>query len=265
MAQTVDELHWSVDYSYQTAERDFRGEFSRTLANALAAEPIGLDADKKSHRYRLLPNFHSGFKREAPAEVPTLSIGDVSVERTRREGVWEYHVEHANTTSGEELTLDFSCDDSHGRPLRSPWRIRSRNDADGSYSSISLAGTVEPMDASRKVELATEGGLTVSAGTVPHASTLTCNWALLDIIPALDGGRLEGLAILDDLEMLKVDCKIQPLEDWTFEVGPDRHRLTGYTVLGTGLPPSYWWLTEAGEVAVAATMLSTYVLEGRET
>ena len=126
-----------------------------------------------------------------------------------------------------------------------------------------MTGTSRELDGTRTIELTTERGLSFDAGTVLAEATLTCNWALLDIISALDGGRLDGLAILDDLEMLKLDCRTQPLEEWTFEAGSDRHRLSGYSVAGTGFPPSYWWLTEAGEVAVVATMLSTYVLGGR--
>ena len=64
--------------------------------------------------------------------------------------------------------------------------------------------------------------------------------------------------------MLRVDCRIRPLEEWTFRAGSDQHRLSGYCVYGTGLPPSYWWLTESGDVAAVATMLATYVLQERE-
>ena len=260
----MSELHWSVDYSHQTTERDFRREFSQTLASALASAPIARNSDRRVHRYLLLPNFESGWKRGAPDD-PSLNCGGVSVKRTRSDdGGWQYHVEHVNTTSGEELTLEFACDDEPARPLRAPWRISTQNSADGSYSSISWTGTSKDVDRARTVMLTTERGLSFPAGTVAHDVALTCNWALLDIIPALDDGHLDRLAILDDLEMLKVDCRIQPLEEWTFQAGSDRHRLSGYSVVGTGFPPSYFWLTEAGEVAVVVTMLSTYVLESRE-
>ena len=257
------DLHWSVDYTYQPTERDFGHEFSQTLACALALPPIDRDAEIKVHRYALLPNFWSGYKRALSGD-PSLNIGSVTVERARRDRAWQYRVEHVNTTSGEELTLAFTCDDGPARGLRAPWRIHTQNGADGSYASISWSGTSMLVDGRRTIVLTTERGLSFGAGTVPPDATVTCNWALLDILPALRDGSLDRLAILEDLEMLRVDCRIQPLKEWTFLAGSDRHRLSGYSVCGTGLSPSYWWLTEEGDVAAIATTFATYVLRERE-
>ena len=115
------DLHWSVDYTYQTTERDFYQEFSQTLGRALALPPVDRDAEIKTHRYALLPNFWSGFKRDVPHD-PSLNIGTATVERRRSDrGDWQYRVEHVNTASGEELTLAFTCDDGPARALRAPW------------------------------------------------------------------------------------------------------------------------------------------------
>ena len=259
------DLHWSIDYSHQTTERDFGREFSETLARALASSPINRDAERRVHRYMLLPNFWSGHKQDAPHD-PSLSIGSVRVERERSDrGDWHYCVEHVNTTSGEELTLEFACGDKPTRPLHAPWRIRTRNSADGSYSSVSWVGAIRPADGGRTIVLTTERGLSFPVGTVAPNTTLSCSWALFDILPALRLGNLDRLAILEDLEMLRVGCRIQPLEEWTFQAGKDPYRLSGYSVYGTGLPPSYWWLTEGGDVAAVATTLATYVLQERGT
>lgn len=256
-------LHWSVDYSYQTTRRDFRGEFSQTLVGALSSLPVDLAAGRKIHRYTLLPNFWSGFKGDCPDD-PSLEIGRACVERTRDDrGVWRYRVEHVNTCSGEELALEFACDDEPARPLRDPWRVRAQNSADGSYASISWTGACERSDGTRTVVLTTERGLAVPAGTAGPDATLTCNWALFDILPALDGCSPGRLAILEDLEMLRNDCRIRPLETWTFQAGGDRQVLSGYCVFGTGMPPSYWWLTETGDVAAVGTTMATYVLRER--
>jgi hypothetical protein len=139
--------------------------------------------------------------------------------------------------------------------------MSAQNSADGSYTSISWSGTFKLVGNTRTILLTTERGLTFPAGTVTPATAVTCNWALLDILPTLHDGNLDRLAILEDLEMLRVDCRIQPLEKWTFQAGSDRHILSGYCVYGTGLPPSYWWLTERGNVAAIATTFATYVLQ----
>mgnify|MGYP001170529227 CR=1 FL=1 len=48
-----------------------------------------------------------------------------------------------------------------------------------------------------------------------------------------------------------------------FARGNKQHVLFGFCVFGTGFPPTYWWLTDGGEVAVMSTMLATYVLNER--
>ncbi len=260
----MSKLHWSLDYSYQRTEREFQGEFSRILSKALASSSVDPDAAKKTHRYTLLPNFWGGFKGEAPDD-PSMEIGGVCVDRfVDDQGLWQYCVEHVNSCSGEELRLDFACGSRPDRPLQDGWKIGAQNSADGSYSSISWRGSLEEKgEGSRSVTLTTERGLPVSAGAVPPGVAVTCNWALIDVLPAYQAGDSRNLAILEDLEVIKSDSCIRRLEEWVFEDGEDRHRLTGFSVFGTGFPPSYWWLTEGGEVAAFSTMLATYVLTER--
>ena len=95
---------------------------------------------------------------------------------------------------------------------------------------------------------------------MPPGTPLTTIWALVDVLPTLTGGA-DGFSILEDLETLKPGCRIHPLETWTFE----SHTLTGHVLSGEGLPPSYWWLTESGDVALVSTIFSTYVLCERGT
>ena len=65
-------LHWTLNYTHQTIVWDFEAEFSQTLAAALASAPIDKDAEKKIHRYELLPNFWAGFKRDPVHKQPKL-------------------------------------------------------------------------------------------------------------------------------------------------------------------------------------------------
>jgi len=265
----MSKLHWSVDYAYASplsadkTQENFQGQFRQILADALSSSPVDFNARTKSHRYSLLPNFWAGFKR---GEVQNLNIGQVSIERKRDDGdVWRYAIEHENTISGEELFLNFNCDHKPARPLTGSWQIRTQNSADGSYSSLSLTGACdEEIDGERAVRVTTASGLSIGAGSIKQDEILTCNWALFDILPSLrENGGLDRLAILDDLEILKNDCRIKPLEDWVFESGDEQHTLTGFSVYGRGFPPTYWWLTESGEVAVMSTMLTTHVLNER--
>jgi len=265
----MSKLHWSVDYAYAAplyadkSQENFKGEFEQILAGVLLSSPLDFNAGTKTHRYTLLPNFWGGFKN---GEDPYLNIGQVSIKRSLDDGnVWRYTIEHENTTSGEELFLNFTCDNKPERPLVGSWQIRTENSADGSYTSLSLIGAYNEKSAGeRDVTVTTASGLAIAAGTVKHDETLTCNWALFDILPLLsEKGSLDHLAILDDLEILKNDCRISPLEDWMIEVGNEQHVLSGFCVFGTGFPPTYWWLTDGGEVAVMSTMLATYVLNER--
>ncbi len=262
----MNKLHWSVDYAYASplsadkSQENFESEFGRILADALSSSPADFNAGTKSHGYTLLPNFWGGFKR---GEDPFLNIGQVSIKRRLDDGVgWRYTIEHENTCSGEKLILNFTCDNKQARPLAGSWQIKTENSADGSYASLSLTGACnEQIDGDRAVTMTTASGLAIAAGNIRHDETLTCNWALFDILPSLSkGDSLDRLAILDDLEILKNDCQIRPLDDWVLAVGNEKHTFSGYCVFGTGFPPTYWWLTESGEVAVMSTMLSTYVL-----
>ena len=265
----MSKLHWSVDYAYAStlsadkSQENFKGEFEQILAGVLLSSSVDFNAGTKTHRYILLPNFWAGFKN---GEDPYLNIGQVSIKRSLDYGnVWRYTIEHKNTSSGEELFLNFTCDNKPERPLAGSWQIRTENSADGSYSSLSLTGACnEKSDGERAVSVSTASGLSIAAGNIKDDEILTCNWALFDILPRLsEKGSLDHLAILDDLEILKNDCRISRLEDWMIEVGNEQHILSGFCVFGRGYPPIYWWLTESGEVAVMSTMLGTYVLNER--
>ena len=251
----VSDLHWSVDYTAQTDHWDVRSELSQPLSEALSSPSVDPNASPKTHGYTILPNFWCGYNPDETHSA-RFSIGSLLVERTLAESGWRYRVIHDNTPSGERLTLDFTCGDEPLRPLRSPWRILAHNDADGVYSEVDWKGSIE----GATISLTTSRGLSFEAGEVPPGTPLTTIWALVDVLPTLTGGA-DGFSILEDLETLKPGCRIHPLETWTFE----SHTLTGHVLSGEGLPPSYWWLTESGDVALVSTIFSTYVLCERGT
>lgn len=256
-------LHWTVDHGRVPRDWDFVEEFSAPLAEALGSEPIAATADRKFHRYLMIPNKYADlYQRDR------IEMGSVSIERRQvGSGDWAYRVSQVDDLSGESLTLEFSCGADESRPLRSPWTVRTNNSADGSYDAVAWSGSCEAAEGGLEVRLTTARGLSFLAGTCGSA-TPTCFWALLDIVPALrsaglsDAG-LSDLCILDDLEVPKPNCRVRPFESWTFAAAGDRHELTGYSLHGEGLPPSYWWVTDGGEVAAIGTTFASYVLAER--
>ena len=218
-------MHWTLDHAAHTSGWDFRQAVSEPLAQSLSATPIDPTADRKMHRYTVLPNFWSGYNADA-RHGPLLAFGELSIDRSRTDrGDWIYQVEHINEASGEALSLDFVCGNEPNRPLRSPWQIAAQNSADGDYTSISWTGEYSVESERCSITLTTARGMSIPAGDADRASDLTCNWALVDILPSLGARVLDGLTILDDLEVLKPNCQIRPLEGWSFAAGAARYPL----------------------------------------
>lgn len=272
----MNRLHWSIDYSHHQRDRDFAGELTRSLSRVLESPLLEPTVDRRQHRYTMLPNFWGGSEAGASHEEAT-AIGQLFVDRSRIDGgEWRYCVEHKNRTSGEALYLEFNCRDEPMRTLRTGWRIRTDNSADGSYSSISWTGHIHETGTGKSIVLETERGLRFSAGDLPPGAELIANWALVDVVPVFkdraeagvpvaDGHAVQdSFAVLDDLELLRTNCRFKALDEWMFRT-PDGapHILEGWSLHGNGYPPTYWWLTAAGEVAIVSTMLATYVLVER--
>ena len=262
MANIENRLHWSFDYTPQWVELGYGYQFEKILSGGLESIKNVPNPTIKKDVFAILPNFSNSWKRDDPKETQTLKIGTVSIERNLDvDKLWNYHVDHKNVTSGETLILDFKCMDDPIRTLMSPWVIEAQNSSDGSYSSISLNGSLAASNGSYDIQLKTKKGLSFDVGSILPDSPLICNWSLLDAMRFLGEDGAKGLSILDDLERLKTGCEIRPLDKWIFRQSSKHWDLTAYTVFGTGLPPSHWWLTENGDVVVVSTMLSTYILE----
>lgn len=230
---------------------------------------VSKDSHHKAHSYTILPNFWGVQKRNEPD--PSVRIGRLVIERYRSAANrWDYEVVHHNTTSGELLTLEYSCTDGPLRNLHTPWRVRARNDADGVYGALDWKGMHSVEGSERKISIETSRGLLVNAGHLAEDVAFTSNWSLFDVLPIINQGTggedcVTGLAVLEDLEFLRENCSIKPLEEWNYEYAGVVCRLKCYVLSGNALPPSYWWLTDSGDVAAMATMLSTYVLQERKT
>ena len=251
------EHHWSFDYNYGAQNPQFTQELIETLDGcytdtAVRGTRIG---QATTHIYNILPNYWRGYAGGDATE--TLSIGTVTVERSKQDGLWNYTVQYENTTSGENLQMRFRCHDEHYRPLADRWRVDARNSGDDKYTELTCEGyLVEDSEVQLRIN-----GTEIVVGTVDASIKLTCNWALFDVIPALaqtiraSGNGVE-LALLEDLEQLRPKSRVGFLESIEIPFS-----LEGYYVYGVGLLPSYWWLDTDGNIAIASTFFETLVLK----
>ena len=251
------EHHWSFDYNYGAQNPQFTQELIETLDGCYTdtAARDTRTGQAITHIYNILPNYWRGYAGgDAKA---TLSIGTAIVERSKQDDLWNYRVRYENTTSGENLRMQFRCCDAHYRPLTDSWRVDARNSGEDKYSELTCEGYLVK-DSEIRLRI---NGTEVVAGEVDASIKLTCNWALLDVIPALaqtiraSGNGVE-LALLEDLEQLKPKSKLGFLESIETPFP-----LAGYYLYGVGLLPSYWWLDVDGNIAIASTFFETLVLK----
>ncbi len=249
--------HWSFDYNYGAQNPQFTQELIGTLRSCYTdtnTRDRQLGQTVK-HVYNIFPNYWRGYKGGGPHKE--LRIGEVTVERSKNNGLWNYTVEYENTTSGEHLQMQFCCRDGNYRSLTDSWRVEARNSGSDNYSELTSEGYLAE---NSEVRLRINGA-EILAGTVDASTKLTCNWALFDIIPALAQTiRASGIGLditlLEDLEQLRPKGKIGFLESIQTPMP-----LEGYYVYGAGLLPSYWWLDTDGNIAIASTFFETLVLK----
>lgn len=81
-------LHWTVDHGRTPRDWDFTAEFSTPLAEALGSEPIATTADRKFHRYLMIPNKYADlYQRDR------IEMGSVSIDRRQASSSdWAYRV-----------------------------------------------------------------------------------------------------------------------------------------------------------------------------
>lgn len=253
-------LHWSFDYNYGAQNPQFGRELISTLRGyepEVGARQTGVGQTVR-HVYNILPNYWRGYRQGNAAEQ--LSIGTAIIERSNaNNNLWYYSVEYENTTSGENLRLQFRCKDEPYRRLTDSWRVAAQNRGSDAYSRSTYDGH---LTSDREVKLRING-TEISSGTVETDVKLTCDWALFDVIPALVqtiqtlDDSVE-IAVLEDLAQLRLKSRLNFLESIEIPIPLD-----GYYLYGIGLLPSYWWLDAYGNVAIASRTFETLVLKER--
>ena len=118
------EHHWSFDYNYGAQNPQFIQELIGTLNGCYADidAPDTHAGQAITHIYNILPNYWRGYAQKGTEE--SLSIGTVTLKRSKQDRLWNYTVQYENTTSGEYLRQEIG----HPSPKRiiSNWGDRLR-------------------------------------------------------------------------------------------------------------------------------------------
>ena len=235
-------LHWSFDHgSHHAAGFDFAEELRTALHQGLAGDTLD---------YLILPNYWSGYAGHALKKVERLAFGKLQIRKQAENGIYIYQVSHRNEASGEELEATYQALDDPFRSLTGAWRMDARNHAGDQYRQLSVAGNLQD----EGYELTINNRIRLSQQTVQQ---LTCNWSLFECLHELGESEIN---LLVDLEKPSPGCRLTWLDMHEIELAGQTIELTGYSLQGRGMPPSYWWLAADGRVAIMSNVFCTYVL-----
>ena len=266
---TSDHIHWTFQYDGRSQTPHFGEQLIEILNRSTSAHALNADTTPTSpKKYTVLPNYWKGYKGRASEEpVRDLKIGEVIINRKREPSKnWHYDIRFLNTTSGENLHLDYSCADDDYRTLRDTWRVTATNSAGDKYRQFTCEGHITPQGNQQRVSLVVNN-TTLPVGHIDNTHPITCNWTLFDAIPNLShqlksSGKKISLAILEDLEKIRTPVHIGYMEDCTLPLSDRTLKLSGFFVYGPGTLPSYWWLDQQEQVMIASTTFQTFVLPG---
>ena len=254
-----DHIHWTFQYDGRSQTPHFGEQLIEILNAGTMPSP-----EKK---YTVLPNYWKGYKGRGGEAPRDLTIGEVIIDRKREPSKnWHYDIRFLNTTSGENLHLDYYCADDDLRTLRDTWRVTATNSAGDKYRQFTCDGHITSQGDQQRVTLVVNN-TTLPVGHIDNTHPITCNWTLFDVIPNLahqlkSSGKQISLAILEDLEKVRTPARIGYMEDYALSLNNETLKLSGFFVYGAGMLPSYWWLDQQGVVRIASTTFQTFVLPG---
>ena len=256
----LSDIHWTFQYDGRSQTPHFSKQLIEILNRGTTPS-----SEKK---YTVLSNYWKGYKGRASEEpVRDLSIGEVIVNRKLKPSKnWCYNVRFLNTTSGENLHLDFYSADDDLCTLWDTWRVTAINSAGDKYRQFTCEGRITSQGDQQQVSLVVNN-TTLPFGHFENTHPITCNWTLFDVIPKLahqlkSSGEQISLAILEDLEKIRTPVHIGYMEDCTLPLSDRTLKLSGFFVYGAGMLPSYWWLDQQKQVIIASTTFQTFVLPG---
>ena len=250
---TAPTLHWSFDQT-DSNQPDFGTELIailRTGRNRAAA--AGGPAS-----FRVLPNYWRGYRQGEPAAALANGSLEVSADPTAAGGAIEYRVTTSNDTSGEHATYSFRAHDDRWRAISGDWRIEVDNRSGDRYRRYQASGGVAEEDAGGRAIMLSVNGARIEVGRWSGSVPLTTPWALLDTIPRLE--ERCDIALLEDLERLREPVRVVPVGGWRWPPShADLGTLSGWCVHGPGLLPTYYWVDDAGTVAIVSGLFQTWV------
>ena len=197
--------HWSFDYNHNGQQPYFEKQLGESLRSHYepgtnrAAGPTWATL-----RYDVLPNFWHGYSKQGHS-VPEsdLRLGTVELNRhTAGQGPEQYRVISHNATSGEHVRLEFKVVPGSPPELVGEWSVASENCAGDLYRRFSCRGYSRETSGRREIHLVVNG-TDIAAGSVDAGASLSCNWALFDLVAQFAAGGETGplqFAMLEDLE-----------------------------------------------------------------
>ncbi len=254
-------MHWSFDNKYHLREPlDFEGELLESLKQAYKKESQPEKNNELEIEYIVLPNYMNGYNR---SNKGILVSGKLKIRRSNSDdNKYKYHVLYTNKTTGEELSLDYRTKNNASRSLIDEWSIQTENSAGDLYQSIDMRGEIIELGKELGVELTVNERLKFISGKLKKGSKLTCNWSLFDCLAESAAQNCGLINLLDDLEKVKLNCRLTAYEDTSLDIKNRTLNLNGYILHGPGEVPSYWWLDGNNQVAIMSNVLNTFVLKG---
>ncbi|MCG9127934.1 hypothetical protein JT359_10085 [Candidatus Poribacteria bacterium] len=256
----MNSIHWSFDYNTGTNKPDYQNELFEIIKNYQIHLPL-VEMDTHAtkytkHVYKILPNYWRGYSGNSKSTTK-LSIGTVSIERMKNKDYWDYEVNYTNDTSGEDIHLKFSCENTKYRPLLNTWQGSVRNSCQDAYSHIEFGGKILDENEVRICINDIDISLIIPDKTVP----ITCNWTLFDVIPLLSNQIVTNeenveIVLLEDLEQIRANNKIGYLNSIQSPISLD-----GFFLHGIGLLPSYWWIDKMKTTVIVSNFFESYILK----
>ena len=205
----LSDIHWSFQYDGRSQTPHFGNQLIEILNRSTSAHALSRGtAPTSPKKYTVLPNYWKGYKGRGGGDpVRDLTIGEVIINRKREPSQnWHYDIQFLNTTSGENLHLDFYCADDDLRTLRDTWRVTATNSAGDKYRQFTCEGHITSQGEQQRVTLVVNN-TTLPIGHFDNAYPITCNWTLFDVIPNLAhqlkaSGKKISLAILEAMRIL---------------------------------------------------------------
>jgi hypothetical protein len=248
-------LHWSIDHGdHHRQDLSFSGELRAALESS--RRPVSSVDDAVRRRYTVLPNYWNGYA----GDCDVLAFGELSLERTCVSAGYRYRTSYSNDASGESISLDYETTDGTARAIVGPWSMATTNRSGDLYDSSRTTGACVERPEGRCVELRVNDRLTFQSGVVPEGQPLCCTTSLFDSLGEWTCEADMRLCLLEELTKIKCDCRISPIGETDIELSRSSVTLRGWATVGPSEPPSYWWLDEAGRVAIASNVFCTFVL-----